>query len=111
MNLNFESKARSLINRHFARPDWIDIGTKDCFVCGTPIDKDEFEKRSRVAVNDLAEALRSVHDEAIEKAAITAGYLCDYSNKDRCRMEKPIEECKGCTAEKVIRNLKGPKTS
>ena len=101
MNLNFESKARSLIEKHFARPDWIDIGVKDCFVCGTPIDKDEFEKRSQVAVNDLAEALRSVHDEALESAMNVAINVIPCESICHCASEVAEE----------IEKLKGPKTS
>lgn len=62
-------RAREITSKHLQRPDWIDIGYKDCFVCGTPLDKDEFNKRSASLVGEIAQALQS-HGEEVRRRTI-----------------------------------------
>lgn len=73
-------RAREIVDKHLARPDWVDVGSKDCFVCGTPLDKVEYMNRSEAIVEAIANALTLAKSEGrregLEEAAkIAEGYF------------------------------------
>lgn len=56
--------ARKILDKYLARPDWIDIGQDDCFVCGTPLKNEVYEKRTQTLVDAIAQAInQAVKDE------------------------------------------------
>lgn len=62
--MNLKSRAEAIVKTHLARTDWVDVGSDECFVCGTPLSKELFAKRSEIIVAAITDALEAVYDEA-----------------------------------------------
>ncbi len=76
----YMEKARVIIDKFLKRPDWIDTGYDDCFVCGTPLKIEKYIQRSQAIVEEIAQALnqavlaeRAACAEVAERMSYAAG--------------------------------------